>query len=107
MSYDLDSVIERRSSDSVKWCHYGEDVLPLWVADMDMPAPEPVIRALRQRVEHGIFGYGVEPPELRPLLVERMQRLYGWEVAPEALVFLPGVLVGFNLSSRCVTSPGD
>ena len=107
MSHDLDSVIDRRSSDSVKWCYYGEGVLPLWVADMDLPAPEPVIRALKQRVEHGIFGYGIEPPELRPLLVERLQRLYGWEVAPEALVFLPGVLVGFNLSSRCVTCPGD
>jgi cystathionine beta-lyase len=107
MDYDLDSVIDRRSSDSIKWCYYGAGVLPLWVADMDLPAPEPVIRALRQRVEHGIFGYGVEPPELRPLLVEHLQRLYGWEVAPEALVFLPGVITGFNLASRAATRSGD
>jgi len=43
----------------------------------------PVIAALRERVEHGVFGYGKEPPELRAVLVERLQRLYGWQVAPE------------------------
>jgi cystathionine beta-lyase len=74
---------------------------------MDFAAPEPVIRALRERLEHGIFGYGQEPPELRLVILERLQRLYGWEVEPEALLFLPGVIAGFNLASRCVTSPGD
>jgi cystathionine beta-lyase len=106
MIYDFDQVLDRRSTDSVKWNYYG-DALPLWVADMDFRAPEPVIRALRQRVEHGIFGYGTEPPELRPLLVERLHRLYGWEVPPEALVFVSGVVSGFNLASRAVTRPGD
>ncbi len=107
MTYDLDRVIERRTSDSIKWRLYGDEVLPLWVADMDFPAPEPVLRALHERVEHGIFGYGVEPPELRPLLVDRLQRLYGWQVPPEALLFLPGVISGFNLAARTVTRPGD
>ncbi|HSJ55513.1 MAG TPA: PatB family C-S lyase, partial [Anaerolineae bacterium] len=63
--------------------------------------------ALRCRVDHGIFGYGVEPPELRPLLQERLQRLYGWQVDAEALVFVPGVMVGFNLAAHAVTEPGD
>ncbi len=107
MTYDLDQLIDRRPSDSIKWHHYGEDALPLWVADLDFAAPEPVIRALRERVEHGIFGYGGEPPDLRPTIVDRLQRLYGWQVAPEALVFLPGVVVGFNLATQAVTSPGD
>ena len=107
MTYDLDQLIDRRPSDSIKWHHYGKDVLPLWVADLDFAAPEPVIRALRERVEHGIFGYGGEPPDLRPTIVDRLQRLYGWQVAPEALVFLPGVVVGFNLATQAVTSPGD
>ncbi|HSR30130.1 MAG TPA: PatB family C-S lyase, partial [Anaerolineae bacterium] len=69
--------------------------------------PEPVIRALHDRVEHGIFGYGTEPPELRPLLVERLQQLYGWQVEPEAFVFVPGIVSGFNLAARAVTCPGD
>jgi cystathionine beta-lyase len=106
MIQSFDRIADRRSTDSVKWNYHG-DALPLWVADMDFRAPEPVIHALRQRVEHGIFGYGTEPPELRPLLVEHLQRLYGWEVAPEALVFVPGVMSGFNLASRAVTRPGD
>jgi cystathionine beta-lyase len=106
MIHNFDQILDRRPTDSVKWNYYG-DALPLWVADMDFRAPEPVIRALRQRVEHGIFGYGTEPPELRPLLVEHLQRLYGWEVPAAALVLVPGIMSGFNLASRAVTRPGD
>jgi cystathionine beta-lyase len=107
MIYDLDQTIDRRPSDSVKWQYYGEGALPLWVADMDFPAPQPVIKALRDRVEHGIFGYGKEPPELRPLFVQRLQQLYDWKVSPDALLFLPGIVSAFNLASRAVTRPGD
>ena len=81
--------------------------MPLWVADMDFASPEPVIRALRERVEHGLFGYCTEPPELRPVILERLQRLYGWEVSPDAISYTPGVASGFNLACRAVTSPGD
>ena len=107
MIYDFDRVIERRHSDSVKWGLYDEDVLPLWVADMDFPSPEPVIRALRERVEHGVFGYGMPPQELREVVADRLHRLYGWHVSPEALFFVPGVITGFNLACRAVTSPGQ
>jgi cystathionine beta-lyase len=107
MTYDFDQLIDRRASDSAKWHYYGENVLPLWVADMDFPAPEPVIRALRERAEHGVFGYPIEPPELRPVILEQLQRLYGWQLDPEALIFLPGVVTGFNLATHAVTSPGD
>ena len=107
MTDQFDQIIDRRSSDSGKWRRYGKDVLPLWVADMDFVSPEPVLCALRTRVNHGIFGYGIEPPDLRPAILERLRSLYGWEVAPEALVFLPGIVVGFNLATRAVTVPGD
>ena len=63
MTYDFDRIIERRRTESNKWHKYPADVLPLWVADMDFSSPEPVVRALRERVEHGVFGYGVEQPE--------------------------------------------
>jgi len=107
MAYNFDQIIDRRRSDSVKWCRYDEDVLPLWVADMDFVSPEPVIRALRERVDHGVFGYGTEPPALRKVVVEQLEQLYGWQVSPEALLFLPGVARGFNLACRAVASPGD
>ncbi|MCR4406738.1 MAG: PatB family C-S lyase [Anaerolineae bacterium] len=107
MAYNFDQLIDRRHSDSEKWHYYGDDVLPLWVADMDFMSPEPVIHALRQRVEHGVFGYGMEPPELREVIVDRLRGLYGWQVSAEALIFLPGVVSGFNLACRAVASPGE
>ena len=105
--YDFDRIVERRGTDSMKWGRYGADVLPLWVADMDFPSPKPVIDALRRRVDHGIFGYGVEPPELRPLVQARLKRRYSWEVDPDDMIFLPGVFVGFNLVGAAFGETGD
>ncbi len=104
---ELSIVWNRRATESDKWHYYGPDVLPLWVADMDFVSPEPVLHALRQRVEHGIFGYPQELLELRPVLVERLKRLYDWQVDPKALVFLPGVVTGLNLATHACTAPGD
>lgn len=103
----FDRIFPRLGSDSEKWSRYPPEVLPMWVADMDFRSPEPVIQALRERVEHGIFGYGTEPWALREVLVERLSRLYGWHVAPEAFVFVPGVVTGFNLACRAFTRPGE
>lgn len=107
MNHDWDSVIDRRSSESAKWHTYAEDVLPLWVADLDFPSPEPVVRALRQRVDHRVFGYGTEPAELRSLVVAHLEQSYRWCVEPQDIIFLPGVLSGFNVATRAVTTPGD
>lgn len=105
--YNLDQVIDRRLFESWKWRHCSEDVLPLWIADMDFKSPEPVLEALRQRIEHGVLGYGIEPPELRPVIVERLYELYGWEVAPAELVFLSGVMAGMRLACHALARPGD
>ncbi len=105
--YDLDRIIERRGTDSVKWNRYDPDVLPLWVADMDFASPDPVTEALRQRVDQGVFGYGVEPQELRPVVQARLQKRYNWQVQPEDLLFLPGVVVGFNLVAKAIGEEGD
>src|SRR5262249_50655980 len=71
MTYDFDRLVDRRRTDSSKWQKYGPDVLPLWVADMDFQSPEPVIRALRERVEHGVFGYlAFEQPEFHELFAD-------------------------------------
>lgn len=104
--FDFDRIVDRRQSDSVKWRHYG-DALPLWVADMDFPAPPPVIEALRQRIDHGIFGYPYEPPALRAALVDWLARRFAWEVDPAALVYVPGVVGGFNIACRATCAPGQ
>src|SRR2546428_1148858 len=107
MTYDFDRLIDRRRRDSSKWQQYPPDVLPLWVADMDFRSPEPVIRALRERVEHGVFGYGVEQPEFYEVFLDRLQTRYGWRVSPEAILVIPGVIPGFNLAARALTTAGD
>jgi len=108
MTYDFDRLIDRRRSDSSKWQKYGPDVLPLWVADMDFQSPEPVIRALRERVEHGVFGYlAFEQPEFHELFADRLLKRYGWRVSPDAVVLIPGVIPGFNVAGRILSAPGD
>ncbi|MBW7884624.1 MAG: putative C-S lyase [Caldilineaceae bacterium] len=106
-SYDFDRVVDRRDSDSAKWSYFGDDVLPMWVADMDFASPPAVIEALQARVSHGVFGYGMESKRLRELLVSRLERLYGWAVAPEEIVFLPGLVSGLNVVSRAIGDRGD
>src|SRR5258705_6131760 len=108
VTYDFDRLVDRRRTDSSKWQKYGPDVLPLWVADMDSQSPEPVIRALRERVEHGVFGYlAFEQPEFHELFADRLLKRYGWRVSPEAVVIIPGVIPGFNVAGRIFAAPGD
>jgi cysteine-S-conjugate beta-lyase len=107
MPYDFDRIIERRNTESNKWHKYPPDVLPLWVADMDFASPEPVVRALRERVEHGVYGYGFEEPEFAEVFVDRLQKRYGWKVSPAAVVMIPGVIPGFNVACHALTKPGD
>src|SRR5881296_1114708 len=108
MTYDFDRLVDRRHTDSSKWQKYGPDVLPLWVADMDFQSPEPVIRALRERVEHGVFGYlAFEQPEFHELFADRLLKRYGWRVSPDAVVIIPGIIPGFNVAGRILAAPGD
>jgi cystathionine beta-lyase len=107
MAHDFDTVVDRRQTESNKWRKYPADVLPLWVADMDFPSPEPVVRALRERAEHPFYGYGFEEPEFYEVIVDRLQKRFGWRVSAEAIVHLPGVIPGFNLACRAVAAPGD
>jgi cystathionine beta-lyase len=107
MPYNFDQIIDRRPTESNKWHHYGPDILPMWVADMDFQSPPAVIEALQARVAHGIFGYGYPQPEYFEVIADRLQRLYDWRVDPESIVILPGVIAGFNLACRAVAVPGD
>ena len=105
-AHDFGRIVDRRGTDSIKWSFFDAGVLPMWVADMDFPSPPAVIEALRERANHGIFGYSAEPVGFRGLFVDRLKRLYGWSVAEESLLFLPNVVVGFNLACQAVAEPG-
>ena len=107
MRYNFDRVIERRGTDSFKWKKYGDDVLPLWVADMDFLSAEPIRQALRERAEHGIYGYTRPPGELYRLVQERIQRLYQWEIQKDVLLFIPSLVTGLNVAYHVFFHPGD
>ena len=106
-TYDFDKVVNRLGTDSGKWLRYPEDVLPLWVADMDFMSPPEVVSALHERIDHGVFGYGCDPVELRGLIVQRMQDRYNWAIAENDIVFLPGLVSGFNIAARAIGQRGD
>ncbi len=107
MNYNFDELPDRKNSESVKWHYFPEDALPMWVADMDFVSPEPVVRALQDRVAQGVFGYAGDLPGLRDVIVERLARLYHWEISPQDLVFIPGVVTGFNLAAHAFTDDGE
>jgi cystathionine beta-lyase len=74
---------------------------------MDFLSAEPVIRALHERIDHGVFGYGLCPDELMDVIRARLDALYGWQVAAKEIVFCPGVVTGFNIACRTRSEPGD
>jgi len=101
VAFDFDTPVERAGTWSTRWDRYaGRDVIPLWVADTDFRAPPAVLDALSARVAHGVLGYTAPPQALRDAIVERLQRLYGWHVQPDWIVFLPGVVPGLHLAAR-------
>ncbi len=105
--FDFDTVIDRKNSASIKWHFYPEDVLPMWVADTDFACPPAVLTALTERIAHNVYGYEVPSKEFVELICARMLSLYGWEVAPEALIFVPSVVTGFHAACRAVGDAGD
>ena len=107
---NFDKLPARSGSGSVKWDWYKDkdrDILPMWVADMDFESPPAVLDALRQRVDHGVFGYTWQTQELVDVVIARMKSLYDWDVQPEWLVWLSGLVSGLNVTCRAVGDVGD
>jgi len=108
MHFDFDTVQPRLGTDSQKWQKYeGRDILPLWVADMDFRSPPAIIEALHRRVDHGIFGYARPTKPEVEAVVTALQTRYGWTIDPSWLVWLPGLVVGLNVTAQAFAQPGD
>lgn len=106
--FDFDTIIDRSNTNSEKWDRYaGQDIIPLWVADMDFRSPQAVLDALHQRVDHGVFGYSSPPQELTEVVLSVLLREYNWQVQPDWLVWLPGLVCGLNVACRAVGAAGD
>jgi cysteine-S-conjugate beta-lyase len=106
VAYNFDRVSNRRIPGVLnKWTFYPKDVLPLWVADMDFPAPKPILDELRKAVNQGVLGYELASTTLLETVATRMDRLYGWKVKPEWIVPVTGIVSGFNVAARAFGSP--
>ena len=107
MPFNFDQTPDRRATNSAKWTYYPPDVLPLWVADMDFPAPTPILDALHAAVSHGVFGYELPGKALYDGVVKRMKQLYSWDIHPESVVAIPGLVSGFFAAGGAVCRPGE
>lgn len=112
MSCVFDTVIDRRGTGSEKYDFpqengYRADVLPLWVADMDFRGPECVLQALRNRVDHGIFGYTGPMEDYFRAVEGWFSRRFGWQVERQWLVITPGVVFALSAAVRALTQAGD
>jgi cystathionine beta-lyase len=101
--YNFDKIINRRNSDALKYNvlaeRYGrDDLLPLWVADMDFETPDFIMDALKERLQHPILGYGVIPDDYFPCIVDWLKSHHNWEVKPEWLSYIPGIVKGIGFA---------
>lgn len=105
---DFDRPVDRRGSGSFKWDSIDEaDVNPLWVADMDFRAAEPIVEALAKRVEHGIFGYEKVPEKYYAALTSWFERRHGWRIDASDVICVPGVVPAVSAIIKALTRPGD
>lgn len=111
-NYSFDTIIERRGTGAIKTDvleeRYGrEDLLAAWVADMDFATPDFVIEALRKRLEHPILGYTKEPEDYRPSIIDWERNLHGWEIKPEWISYIPGIVKGIGMVINVFTNAED
>ncbi len=112
MKYDFDEICDRTNTSCSKWdlvknIFGSEDVIPMWVADMDFPVAKPILKALQERAKHQFFGYTYANESVVNAVVGRMQRKFNWKIQPEWVVFTPGVIPALSVAVRTITHPGD
>jgi cysteine-S-conjugate beta-lyase len=106
--FDFTTQHDRLSWSATKWEKYrGQDVIPLWIADMDFPVAPPIQAALAAHVAHGNFGYMAAPREMPQRLADDHMRRYGWQVEPDSIVWLSGLVLGINLAVRACCAPDE
>lgn len=99
---------DRTATGSEKWDRWtGRDILPLWVADMDFPAPPVVLEAIHRRVDHGVFGYTNVTPGFAPALAHHLESLHGWRIDPSQVTSMPSVVNGLAVCARLLCTEGD
>lgn len=103
---NFDQLIDRSHTNSIKWDLYPEDVLPLWVADMDFVAPQPIVDALQQRIDHPVYGYEGPNEELVKAICGWLERRHHWRVEPADIMLMTGVVSGMNWVANAFKEEG-
>jgi cystathionine beta-lyase len=112
MNFNFDKIIPRSGTNSVKFDlrkqFFGhEEVIPMWVADMDFEVPAFVTEAMKKRAEHPIYGYSILSDAYYDSIIGWQKRRHGWEVKKEWILYTPGVVTALNLLVEAFTDPGD
>lgn len=109
MKYDFDTIVPRRGTNSYKWDSMpaNQDVLPLWVADMDFRTAPVITEALARRVQHGIFGYVRVPDEYYTTVTRWFERRHDWHIDKEWMIYTSGVVPAVSAVIKALTNPGD
>lgn len=109
MKYDFDTIVPRRGTNSYKWDSMpaNQDVLPLWVADMDFRTAPVITEALARRVQHGIFGYVRVPDEYYTTVTRWFERRHDWHIDTEWMIYTSGVVPAVSAVIKALTAPGD
>lgn len=110
--FNFDEIIERKGTGALKtdrlFERFGrEDLLAAWVADMDFATPSFIITALQERLAHPIFGYSVEPDDYRPSIIDWEKNLHVWDIQPEWISYIPGIVKGIGFVINVFTQPGE
>ncbi len=109
---DFDRIIDRKGTDAIALERLKEnfgatDIMPFWIADNNFATPDFIVNALKRRLEHPIFGYTAENPGYRRCLVDWVKARHGWDIKPEWLTYIPGIVKGIGMAVNVFTAPGE
>ena len=106
--FDFDEIVVRRGTNSYKWdLPKGEDIIPMWVADMDFKTAPCIIDALKRRVEHGIFGYTFVPDSYYDAIINWFKKRHQWHIEREDILYTSGVVPAIACTLKATTMPGE
>ena len=112
MKYNFDELIDRRNTNAVKIDEMKDiwdrnDLIPMWVADMDFATPDFVVDAVKKRCEHPVFGYTAKSDGYYNSIINWVKARYGMEIEKKHINYVPGIVAGLGMALNCFTSPGD
>ena len=108
MTTDFDKLIDRRGTNSYKWDSLADEyIIPMWVADMDFETAPCIVEALKERINHGVFGYSHVPNSYYEAVCDWFKRMHHWQIASTDIIYTTGVVPAISAVIKALTLPGD